>query len=179
MTDETLVATLSEEAKAALAAGMLVKVGEWYRLAQQAGEIKTAEMDLRKELVAHYFPKGLKEGTNEADLPEGWVIKAKGTVNRKIDEPAKDAIAKELAEKYKVDLGDFIKYKPDLDLPVYRELIKLAQMSPEGSKERADRMAIVNLINQALIITDGSPGLEVVKPKKAKTETKARAKVME
>lgn len=126
---------------------------QWYSAKKAADKAVAAEKALRAELVALAFPDGLKEGAkNKADLPESWQLSVTGVVNRTVDEAALgDALAL-IEEKTgtKIDPADLIRYKPELKVSAYKEL---------GDD-------VKKLFDNALVIKDGSPQVEVKLPKR-------------
>lgn len=171
MEDATLKVEKTEEQLAAEKKQAEADLAEWYRQAVQLKTLKESEMALRNKVVQYYFPNGLKEGTNKADLPEAWQIKVTGCINRKIDETVKDAVMSEMAEKFQIDAGEFVKYKPELDLPAYRQLVTNV-VNATGDRVEHHK-AILATFEQMLIITDGSPQVELVAPKKPKAKVSA------
>lgn len=123
---------------------------EWDRLQEELKRIKTAEMLLRQKIFAAYFPTP-KEGTNDAPLAAGWVLKGKYTINREVDPGALGALRPQLVEAG-IKADDLVQYKPSLVLKEYRTL----------TAEQAQ------LFDQVLIVKPGSPALEIVLPAKAK-----------
>lgn len=153
-------------------AEVLEMLGQWYHLQGQLSEVKAKEMELRNKIVQAYFPDGLKEGVNSRDMPEGWVLKATGSVNRKIEQASILAVSEELKEHYGIDAGEYIKYKPELDLPAYRGMVKAVDSS--SGKTQEVNKKILKTFEQLLIISDGSPQVELVKPKRPKAKVVAK-----
>lgn len=125
----------------------------WYRAKKESDKAQAAEKALRAELVALAFPNGLDEGAkNKANLPEGWQLSVTGVVNRSIDEAALGAAIELVEEKtgVKLDANDLVRYKPELKVSAYKEL---------GEDVR-------KLFDNALVIKDGSPQVEVKLPKR-------------
>ncbi len=126
---------------------------QWYSAKKAADKAVAAEKALRAELVALAFPNGLSEGAkNKADLPESWQLSVTGVVNRTVDEAALGATLELIKEKTGVviDPADLIRYKPELKVSAYKEL-------GEDVKK---------LFDNALVIKDGSPQVEVKLPKR-------------
>jgi len=123
---------------------------EWDRLKQKLNKVKAAEMLLRQKIFAAYFPAP-KEGTNDAPLAAGWILKGKYTINREVDLGALGALRPQLV-KAGIKADDLVQYKPSLVLKEYRTLT-------------AEQ---VQLFDQVLIVKPGSPALEIVLPAKAK-----------
>lgn len=65
-----------------------VKLEDWFRLkariAAECQPLVEQERAMRAELFAHYFPEP-KEGTNNATLPDGYVLKGTYPIERKVD----------------------------------------------------------------------------------------------
>ena len=127
---------------------------KWYQLQQQLAAVKASEMLLRTKIYKGLFVEP-KEGTNSVPLSEGWVLKAKRTIQRDIDLAAFQALAtldQETQQSKFSEVGIapelMIKWKPELVIKSYRVL------TPE-------QLAI---FDQCLIIKDGSPALEIVLP---------------
>lgn len=169
MTDETLKVELTPEEKAAVEAQHVSDMTEWYQLREQLPAMVEREKELRGKIVNHYFPKGLKEGVNKADLPAGWELKVTGVINRKIDVASQQAVQAELSEKFQFDSGELIRYKPELSVSDYKEILvkPLASATGENLERRKQLKAT---FDQMLIVTPGSPQVEVVAPKKPKTK---------
>lgn len=92
------------------------------------------------------------EGTNSYDLPAGWVLKGKHTINRSVDVASLTQLTPLLREKgYAID--KLIRYKPELAITEYKKLTD------------AERC----VFDQVLTIKNGSPGIEIVLPAKART----------
>lgn len=168
MKDETLEIEKTAEELQAEREQAYADLTEWNVQSEQLKELKASEMKLRNKVVQYFFPDGLKEGINKAKLPEGWLLGATGSINRKIDVTVQYQVLDEIAKEFEIDAGEMIKYKPELDLPAYRELQKDIGVLAGKPLERAQ--GILKLINSMLIITDGSPQLELIPPKKPKVK---------
>ena len=125
-------------------------LAEWYRLQEELRKVKASEMLLRQKIFAAYFPSP-KEGTNDAPLAEGWILKGKHTINREIDPGALGAMKEQFVQAG-ISADALVQYKPSLVLKEYRTLT-------EEQRQLFDR---------ALIVKPGSPALEIVLPAKAK-----------
>lgn len=122
----------------------------WWQLQEELKQIREAEILLRRKIFAACFPSP-KEGTNDAALSDGYVLKGKYTISREIDPGAFGAIRGQLlSEGIKADA--LVQYKPFLVMKEYRAL----------TAEQAQ------LFEQCLIVKPGSPALEIVLPAKAK-----------
>jgi len=166
--DETLKVELTPEEKEEARVKAEATVAEWFDAAAKLAVLKEQEMNLRNEVVRYYFPNGLKEGTNKADLPEGWGMTVTGVINRKIDVAVKDAVHAQLVEEFQFDSGEAIKYKPELDVPVYRLMQKAVIETTGDNQEKARRF--LKLFESMLIVTDGSPQVKLTEPKKPKAK---------
>lgn len=120
----------------------------WYEMSKQIQELKGKEMLLRQKIFKGLF-KDPKEGTNSLDLPDGYVLKGKRTVNREVDPGSLQAMREEFA-KAGIVTDAVVQYKPSLKISEYRTLTE------EQRK----------LFDQALIVKDGAPALEIVLPKR-------------
>lgn len=167
-TDTTLAIVKTPEQLEAEKVQAYANMREWIVQADILAKAKTKEMELRNKVVAYFFPEGLKEGVNNCDLPEGWKLTVEGKVNRKVDITVQQAVQAELAEKFKIDSGELIKYKPEIDLPAYRQLQKNVTATSGEAQERAK--LILKTFEQMLIVTDGSPQVELKQPKKPKAK---------
>ncbi len=122
----------------------------WYIVQEQLSKLKNEEQLLRQKIFNGMFPDP-KEGTNSVDLADGFVIKGKRVINRTVDDAAYKASIEELA-KAGIPTDEIVRYKPELAVSAYRKLTE-EQM---------------HLMDTVLIIKDGMPGLEIVKPKRAR-----------
>lgn len=123
----------------------------WSTMTQQLSALKSAEMLLRVKIFKGLFPNPV-EGTNSVPLgTEGWEVKAKYPINRKIDVALLTAMAPQLREAGIV-LQDVIRTTPELVIGEYRKLTEAQH----------------KLFDQAMDIKPGSPALEIVLPKRAK-----------
>lgn len=121
---------------------------EWYIIKNKLDDLKREEGELRKRLFGYYFPSP-KEGTNTQKLPDGWALKGQHVINRKVDEAALETMRPSLEEKGIV-VDNLIRWKPELNTTLYRTL------SDDDRKE----------FDLCLTISDGSPQLTIVKPKR-------------
>lgn len=125
---------------------------QWAAVNKQIGVLKATEMLLRMKIFRTMFPTPI-EGTNSVNLTEGWVLKAKYPITRKVLEDVLVARTKEFKEAG-LKLNDLIVRKPELAVAEYRKL------TAEELK----------LFDQALEIKPGTPALEIVLPKRAKVQ---------
>lgn len=125
----------------------------WYKLQEQLASVKAAEAMLRARIFRGIFTNPV-EGTNNHDLGDGFVLKGGRVVNRKVLEPEVEAYKVRMKEpgsnlpKFKFDT--LIKWKPELVKSEYNKLT---------DEER-------HQFDQVLEIKDGTPSLEIVKPKR-------------
>lgn len=126
----------------------------WFKMSEELTKLKVAESLLRKRLFDHFF-KDPKEGTNDYPLDEGYVLKGQRIVNRKVVEAdleaLKDAIRADGSNLPKLPINKLVKYKVELVKSEYNKL------SDEDKK----------IFDRALEIKDGSPSMDIVKPKRA------------
>jgi hypothetical protein len=120
----------------------------WYKMQQELKDLKEAEALLRMKIYKAAFPDA-HEGTNNLPLTEGFILKAKVTINRKVDIATFEALKDKLLEAH-IKVDKLVVFKPDLGVTYYKTL---------GEEEQ-------NLVAQFLIIKEGTPALEVVKPKR-------------
>lgn len=120
----------------------------WYEMSEQIKALKGKEMLLRQKIYKGLFHDP-KEGTNSVDLADGYVLKGKRTINREIDPGALQALREKFTEAG-ILTDELVQYKPSLKIKEYRTLTE-EQM---------------HLFDQALIIKDGAPALEIVLPKR-------------
>lgn len=121
---------------------------EWYKAKEQMDALKEREVALRVKIFRAYFPAP-KEGTNSADLPDGYLMKGTHVVNRAIDQAVLTTLSKEFADAH-IAVADLVRWKPDLVKSVYNTLTAEQKQ----------------LFDQALIVKDGTPQLEIVMPKR-------------
>ena len=130
----------------------------WQDLHAQLAKIKAAEMLLRKKIYGGMFADPA-EGTNTTPLAEGWVLKGKRVINRKVDLPVLQAYAVIDGPLQKVGIraDDLIEWKPELKIREYRTLTE---------EQRT-------VFDMCLTISDGSPSIEIVLPASAKKASAA------
>lgn len=124
-------------------------LSQWYTMQDELKKLRAAEMLLRQKIFKHFFPTP-EEGTNNHELPDGWMLKGKHTVNRDIDQGAFQVLRQQF-EEAGIHPDALVQYKPSL---VKREYNTLT------AEQR-------HLFDQALIVKPGSPSLEIVLPKRA------------
>lgn len=121
---------------------------EWYTMQKQMAELKGRELVLRNKIFGALFTAP-REGTNKVPLSEGWVLKAQYVLNRTVDIAGFTSMREEL-EAAGVPCDQIIKYKPELNVTVYRTMT-------------AEQL---NLVDRILTIKPGTPQLEIVLPKR-------------
>ena len=122
-----------------------LKLQEWVDAAGDLVSLKAKEALLRKELFDEFFPKP-KEGTNTADLDNGWKVKGTYKLNRNIDKAALPAVLKLMEEGSEDTL---INYKPELKAKAYKSLEAKAK----------------KIFDEVLTTKPGTPTLELKAPK--------------
>lgn len=128
-------------------------LNEWAVLNKQLGEMKSKEMLLRMKIFKGLFIDPV-EGTNSVPLgTEGWVIKAKYPINRKIDVALLTARAPELRAAG-IPVDSVVRTVPELAVAEYRKLSEDLQ----------------KLFDSVMEVKPGSPSLEIVLPKRAKVD---------
>lgn len=128
----------------------------WYPKAAELAALAVAEKELRTAISALIHPTGWEvDGTEKYEMPSGWVLEFKKTLNVTIDKAQLPSIT-EAVGKLEVDpetgevatLEGIITYRPELSLSKYREI-------------RADVKA---LLDDALEIKPGLPGVKMIPP---------------
>lgn len=122
---------------------------KWYKLQEELESIKIAELELRKKIFGSFFITP-KEGTNTADLSDGWKLKGGYKINRSIDVALLTAHVQELHAKG-IPVDSLIKYKPELITAPYRALTDVQRLE----------------FDKVLDIKIGTPSLEIVLPKRS------------
>ena len=125
----------------------MAKLEKWYEVQKNLAKVKDEEAKLRKEVFKLFFPNPI-EGTNTTELDDGWVLKGVHKLNRKVNETALLTVQKRKGMDEVVK--NVIAYKPSLKKTEYNKL-------PDAKK---------NVLDGALVMTPGTPSLEVVLPKK-------------
>src|SRR5690606_18346745 len=121
----------------------------WYIVQEELSKLKNEEQLLRQKIFKGMFHNP-EEGVNTIPLADGFVLKGKRVINRTVDEAAFKSSIEELA-KHGIRTDEIVRYKPELVISAYRKLTE---------EQR-------HLMDTVLIIKDGMPGLEIVKPKRA------------
>lgn len=121
---------------------------EWFKLKKKLDDLKFKESSLRRKIFGTYFPDP-KEGTNTFKMPDGFHLKAVHPINRKVDEAALQVLRGKFEERG-IIVDNVLRWKPEVATREYKAL---------SEKDR-------KFFDQCLVITDGSPQLSIVKPKK-------------
>lgn len=149
-----------------------VCMGDWYEKYNQLAAVKASEAESRARLTQLIYPDQWDvDGTDKYELPGGWVLEIKRTLNDKIDEAALPAIREEISKLPPnpetgelATLEGVIRMKPDFSLSGYRNM-------------RDDVKAI---LNECLTLTPGTPGYKLIPPSAKATQRasdqKARGK---
>ena len=124
------------------------KLEEWYQLKLELKEVQERENALRKEIFTSAFPEAA-EGTNTLELADGYVLKAVYPYTRKVDEAVLSNLHGQL-KKLHISEDKLLKWKPELAITFYKTLTE---------EEK-------HVVDQFLIVKEGSPQLEVVLPKR-------------
>lgn len=125
-------------------------IERWYTVQEKLSKLKNEEQLLRQKIFKGMFPDP-KEGTNSVELGDGFVIKGKRVINRTVDDAAYKASIEELA-KAGIPTDEIVRYKPELVISTYRKLT-------EEQK---------HIMDTVLIVKDGMPALEIIKPKRVR-----------
>lgn len=133
----------------------------WYEAKEAVKKYQAIERAIRSKIFGAYFPDP-KEGTNTVPFNADYDLKAKHTIERKVDVPVLQAMTPELREKgYNLDA--LIRWKPELAATAYKQLT---------AEEK-------QFFDQVLTIKDGSPQIEFALNKQAKARQAAAQKAAE
>ena len=122
---------------------------KWYELKLLLAKTKSAEMLLRKKIFEFFFPEPV-EGTNTAQLENDFLLKGGFAYDRQIDEAAWAAISKKLVKAGVKTPDVLVHWKPSLVKSEYDKLTEAQR----------------HIMDQALVIKESSPSLEIVKAAK-------------
>lgn len=125
------------------------KLHLFYTWQNMLGELKAAELALRKELASKAFPTPVEGSGNKLPLTDGWILQMDYPINRKVDEALLLNLKPQLLE-HGIPVDDLVRYKPDLATGAYRKLT---------DEQRAEFDAVLE-------IKPGTPALEVKLPKR-------------
>ena len=127
----------------------LADLKKWSDMAEELKQLKAKEAALRLKLFKSVFVEP-KEGTNKFNLAAGYILKATLPINRKVDIVAFEAMKDQLIAAH-IKADKLVTFKPELSVSQYRAL----------DEEE------LKLVDQFLIISEGSPQMEIVLPKSA------------
>lgn len=122
---------------------------EWRHLKAEVERLAPTiakERELRARVFTAFYPTP-KEGTNTAELQDGWKLKGFYKLDRKVDEASLQAVSEQL-RSMGVNSETLVGWEPKLKTATYRELT---------AEQRAT-------FDQALTIKPGSPTLELLPP---------------
>lgn len=142
----------------------------WQRTQKILADAKLDEMDIRKIAVKVYVPQP-KEGMNNVDLGQGYVLKAGISYNYNLDT---DNIKIEKALDEIIALGNegpfvaerLIKWTPSFLLTEYK-LLQDDVLNKDSSRFEFAKK-VLKIIENILTITDAAPKLEIKEPKKSR-----------
>lgn len=126
----------------------------WQTIKTRMAQDKDEEKKLRAQIVEMEF-KGAKTGTNRVPLGNGWMLKAvinltyKITKNEAVEPPDYSHIPGILAQLPPAVAQGLIKWTPELSESAYKQLTE---------EER-------KIVNQMLVITNGSSTIDIEAPK--------------
>lgn len=120
----------------------------WYEANEELKKIKAKELLLRNKIFKGKFHSP-REGVNQLELADGYVLKGTHVINRSIDAGALDAYREKFPE-FGIQEGLLIVRKPELKIAEYRKLT---------DEQR-------NLFDNVLVVKEGTPSLEIVLPKR-------------
>lgn len=120
---------------------------EWERVRKQIADLRAIETALRAKIVKAWFADS-KVGTNKMPLNGGWELHYKRSLDRKVDEAVLHVLRPSFQEKG-INVDSLLRTKLELDARAYNKLDEDKKL----------------IFDQALIIKDASPVLEIVAPK--------------
>jgi hypothetical protein len=129
-----------------------IELEKWYIMQEELRDLREKEAALRLKIFKNAFPLP-KEGTNKKNLPKGWVLNATLPITRKVDLPTFLAMKDLLIENH-IKADKLVEFKPELSVKQYRCL----------TEEE------IELVDQFLIIKEGSPSMKIVLPAEAKKQ---------
>ncbi len=123
---------------------------EWYKLKKTLEDVKTREMELRKQIFGAAFTNP-KEGINSLTLPDGYSLKATHVISRTVDKALFSVLREEFLRSG-IHVDNIVQWEPKLSVSGYRTL----------TEEE------MHLFDQCLIIKPGSPSMDITAPKAKK-----------
>lgn len=122
-------------------------IQEWNEAKQQLNKWQETESTLRVQVVTELFNAETTEGTENIELAGNWKLKATKGLNYNLSN--KDgALMNILATLPSLVAENLIRWKPDLNLGIYRKLDQHTQ----------------ELFRSVLTVTSSKPKLELVPP---------------
>jgi hypothetical protein len=132
-------------------------ITDWVQASSQLAEVKSKENQLRVKLVEMNFTATKLEGTESIDI--GWDYRLKATKSMNYSATNQSGQMEALLSAVAaIDPGiaqSLVKWKPELSVTAYREVLKLAEQHP----------ALNALIAAATTVKPGMPVLELIPPK--------------
>lgn len=150
------------------------KLANWFILKQKAEEAQkaiVAERLARAEIFAHFFPSPT-EGTNNHTLPDGYVLKGKYPIERKVDEGS-------LAGLKLAKVGECLDMLRELNMPVdgvdpNMLLVEFMRLPLDGLLKYTPELAVkqyrtltaeqAKVMDMCMLIKPGSIALEIAPP---------------
>lgn len=131
-------------------------MSKWYAAQAQLAELKNEEAQLRTAIVLQLFTASKLEGVETIDVGNGWRLKATKNLNVTATNASGQTIALlDAVGAINRDLAmGLVKWKPEVAMKPYRDLIKLAEEHPELN------VVFANCIT----VKPGMPELEVIPP---------------
>lgn len=126
---------------------------KWAEVTKEVARLKSVEILLRMKIFGAMFPVPV-EGTNTVALTDGYELKAKYPISRKILVDVLAGRTKELKDAG-IKLGNLIVNKPELSVAEYRKLTE----------------AELKLFDQILEIKPGTPQLEIFLTKRVRPQS--------
>lgn len=140
------------------------KIYTWRIAQQQAKAASENEIKLRREIVREMFTADKVEGTETIELINGWGLKAEKKLNYKV------ANGEEM-DAFETFI-DKLKGGPELYEQLFRWKAELSVKTFKAQFEffrnlitEKQRIAFDKLFADVLIITPGTPSLEIIEPK--------------
>ena len=116
---------------------------QWFTLSDQLKKIREEEMALRKEMFNYFFPKP-KQGTNKADLGDGYELVGKYNLDYEMDYDKFCDLCKK--DDAPMTFEEVVDYEPKFVLKRFKEL------DSDGQK----------FVTEALTIKPAAPSMEII-----------------
>jgi len=129
----------------------------WRELSTQLGTIKNEESQLRTRLVLDNFNAEKLEGSETIDIGWGWRLKATKDLNVTATNESQqtEALLQAIAGFDPDAAQNLIRWKPEVNMKVYREMLAIAEGDP----------ILRGLLAAAITVKPGMPQLEMIEPK--------------